>query len=288
MDLARACTIIKEHQDSSGGWGFQAGAPSTELTAHCLLALRSTPDGSDSIHRGEAWLQSVQNSDGGWPPYSHVRQSTWLTALAVLALGFNPSYRDGPGVDWLVGQQGQESTFVYRLRTTLLGGTQILDEGVAGWPWYPGTAAWVSPTSFSILALAAAQRRAPRADLAERAEQGRRYLRARVCHDGGWNHGSSRALGYDSDSYPETTGLALAALHGVATTEVAAGISAAKKHLEECHSLNGLAWLTIGLLAHGEAVPPDVLDRAPCRDTLDAAMLALASAALSGNNLVVG
>jgi hypothetical protein len=112
-------------------------------------------------------------------------------------------------------------------------------------------------------------------------------LRARVCHDGGWNHGSSRALGYDSDSYPETTGLALAALHGVASSEVTAGIAAAKKHLAECRSLNGLAWLTIGLLAHGTGVPAEVLDRAPCRDTLDAAMFLLASAAIGGKNVMV-
>lgn len=287
MDLARASTIVQEHQDSSGGWGFQAGVPSTELTALCLLALRSISDRSGAIHRGEEWLQSIQHSDGGWPPYPHVGQSTWLTALAVHSLGFNPTYQDERGVAWLVDQTGQESTFVYRLRTTLLGGTQILDDGVAGWPWYPGTAAWVSPTSFSILALAAAHRRAPRAELAERIEQGRRYLQARVCHDGGWNHGSSRALGYDSDSYPETTGLALAALYGATTNEVAAGISVAKKHMAECHSLNALAWLTVGLLAHGEAVPLDVLDRAPCRDTLDAAMFVLASAAIGGKNVVV-
>lgn len=287
MDPARASTIIQERQDSSGGWSFQAGTPSTELTAFCLLALRAASGPEAPLHRGEAWLQSVQRSDGGWPPYPHVAQSTWLTALAVLALSFNSAHENDRGVNWLAGQTGRESTFVYRLRTTLLGGTQVLDDGVVGWPWYPGTATWVAPTSYSVLALMAAQRRAPRAELAERIEQGRRFLLARVCHDGGWNHGSSRALGYDSDSYPETTGLALAALHGSESSEVVAGIAAAKKHLAKCHSLNGLAWLAVGLRAHGEAVPVDVLDRAPCRDTLDVAMFVLASAAISGKNLMV-
>lgn len=287
MEIAQASTAIQSSQDSSGGWGLQAGALSTELSALCLLALRAGSGPSAAIDRGEQWLASIQHSDGGWPPYRHVGESTWVTALAVLALGFEPSHNADPGLSWLVDQTGEESTFVFRLRTTLLGGTQILDDGVAGWPWYPGTAAWVSPTSFSILALSAAHRRAPAERLAQRIEAGRRYLQARVCHDGGWNHGSSRALGYDSDSYPETTGLALAALHGVAPGEVTAGIAAAKRHLSDCRSLNGLAWLTIGLLAHGESVPGDVLTNAPCRDGMDAAMFLLASAAIAGKNVMV-
>lgn len=287
MDLAQASTTIQAGQHSSGGWGFQAGTPSTELTALCLLALRAAAGPAASVRRGEEWLQSLQRSDGGWPPYPHVAQSTWLTALAVLSLSFNAAYEDMRGVNWLAGQTGRESTFVYRLRTTLLGGTQVLDDDVVGWPWYPGTATWVAPTCYSLLALAAVQRRTPRQELAERVEQGRRFLLARVCHDGGWNHGSSRALGYDSDSYPETTGLALTALHGFESREVVAGIAAAKTHLAKCHSLNGLAWLAIGLRAHGEIVPADLLGRAPCRDTLDTAMFVLASAAIGGKNVMV-
>jgi hypothetical protein len=284
MDIAQASTTLQTTQDPSGAWGYRAAAPSTELTALCLLALRAGPGDFAAIRRGEDWLRSVQRPDGGWPPYPNVGESTWLTAMAMLALGANPSYTDARGIAWLLDRMGRESTFVHRLRTTLLGGTQIVDDGVAGWPWYPDTAAWVAPTSFSVLALAARQRRAPAADLAERIVQGRRYLLARVCHDGGWNHGSSRALGYDSDSYPETTGLALAALHGVKSSEVAAGIAAAKKHLSDCHSLNGAAWLALGLLSHGEGVPTDALGRGPCRDTSDVALYLLAAAAIEGKN----
>lgn len=284
MDIAQASATIQADQHSSGAWGFQAGMPSTELTALCLLALRAASGPPASIHRGEEWLRSIQRSDGGWPPYTNIDESTWLTSVAVLALGFNQAYNDDRGVAWLVGQTGRESSFVYRLRTTLLGGTQVLDDGVAGWPWYPGTATWVSPTSYSLLALSAAQRRTPRAEVAERINQGRRYLLVRVCHDGGWNHGSSRALGYDSDSYPETTGLALAALHGYQSQEVTSGIAAARRHLDDCRSLNGLAWLMLGLLSHGESVPADILNSAPCRGTADAAMFLLASAAIGGEN----
>jgi len=78
-------------------------------------------------------------------------------------------------------------------------------------------------------------------------------LLARRCRDGGWNHGSSRALGYDSDSYPETTGLALLALHGLDDPQVTEGVARGEQHLAVCQSSEGVSWLRLGLGAHGRA-----------------------------------
>ena len=94
---------------------------------------------------------------------------------------------------------------------------------------------------------------------AKRIQQGRSFLLARRCRDGGWNHGSTRALGYDSDSYPETTGMALLALHGVSAVPMDDALRVAERHLENCQSQEAASWLTLGLLARGRSPAPTAL-----------------------------
>jgi hypothetical protein len=72
-----------------------------------------------------------------------------------------------------------------------------------------------------------------------------------MCLGGGWNHGSVRALGYESTPYPETTGMALAALRGVRCPETERALNVAGRFLAECRSADALNWLRIGLMAHG-------------------------------------
>jgi hypothetical protein len=73
-----------------------------------------------------------------------------------------------------------------------------------------------------------------------------------MCREGGWNHGSVRALGYESSPYPETTGMALAALRGVRSPATERGLAVARRFLGECRSADALNWLRLGLLAHGQ------------------------------------
>ena len=72
-----------------------------------------------------------------------------------------------------------------------------------GWPWIPGSAAWVGPTSLAILALE--KEMAPpsfNGGTSGAIDEGRGFLLRRMCTGGGWNHGSVRALGYESDALP--------------------------------------------------------------------------------------
>ncbi len=79
--VRRAVAWLEGHQNPDGGWGedlrsyddpTQRGrGPSTaSQTAWALLALLAagvgTPEGSDSIRRGVAWLAATQNDDGTW------------------------------------------------------------------------------------------------------------------------------------------------------------------------------------------------------------------------------
>jgi hypothetical protein len=120
-----------------------------------------------------------------------------------------------------------------------------------GWPWVPGSAAWVSPTALATLALDGENRLHPAASLASRVEAGRRFLFNRMCKGGGWNHGATRALGYESGPYPETTGMALVALRGCAGAETDQSLSVALRFLDQCRSADALNWLRLGLTAHG-------------------------------------
>jgi hypothetical protein len=233
------------------------------------------------------WLVTRQRPDGGWAPRESVEESTWVTALALL---LPPEL--APGLDrnrasqWLLEQTGGESGFVYRLRLRLLGFKLDPTQQFDGWPWYPGTAAWVSPTSLSLLALGKFNRSVSDIQIQKRIGEGSSFLLARRCRDGGWNHGSTKSLGYDSDSYPETTGMALLALHGAAPSEMSTALDVAERHLRESRSLEATSWLTLGLLAHGRS--PTAGSVMPHQGTVALAVAALAASARQGRNLFVG
>jgi len=280
---------LVQKQNRDGGWPYVRGASWTEPTMYAVLALLAAGE-IDSARRGIAWVARHQRADGGWPAQPGIDQSTWVTALVALlppeALAPKPLQH---AIDWLVGMTGEESTMLYRIRERLLGHSRPADQEFAGWPWVPGTAAWVGPTSLAILALEKDYARSRRDDVRRRIEEGRGFLMRRMCHDGGWNHGSVRALGYESKPYPETTGQALAALRGVRTSEVAKALTVARVFLTECRSAEALNWLRLGLLAHGEqpgaaCLPPGIAGR-----TLpDQSLEMLVGSVQKGSNLFWG
>ena len=245
---------LLSRQNQDGGWSY--GSPNarsswTEPTAYALLALLAAGE-TAALRRGLRWILSAQRPDGGWPPQIAIGHSAWVTALVALL----PPDQLGPAaharaIGWLLSTSGKESSIDYRLRQWLLGTSRPADQDFPGWPWVPGAAAWVGPTSLAILALEKESRRKPSPAIGKRIESGRRFLLSRMCGEGGWNHGSSRSAGYESRPYPETTGMALAALRGVASPKVDRALDVAKGFLDECRSADALNWLSLGLLAHG-------------------------------------
>jgi len=291
---------LLERQNQDGGWRYgKVGSSWTEPTCYALLALASgevyphaAGGGADSAARAEAmrrgaqWLASRQRPDGGWAPRDGVDESTWVTALALLlpsdlAAGLDLNHASR----WLLEQTGRESGWIYRLRLRLLGAQLDPTQQFDGWPWYPETAAWVAPTALTLLALHRFNRPLGDAHMQKRIREGTSFLLARRCRDGGWNHGSTHSLGYDSDSYPETTGLALLALRGATPSELGTALDVAEKHLHETRSLESSSWLVLGLLAQGRS--PSAGSVLPHEGTVAVALAALAQAALQGRNLFV-
>jgi len=275
-------TNWKAIQNGDGGWAYSRGCSWTEPTVFALLAQSAAAPDLETFQRAVGFLRSIARPDGGWSPQPGVEESTWVTALAVLLPdGVVTEQQRRNAIGWLKTRSGRESGWRYRLQQRLVGNKDDFPEG---WPWFPGAAAWVIPTSLGILAFQKAARGDKSAsELQERIEAGRKFLLEHMCADGGWNHGSNRALGRDGDSYPETTGIALLALNGVASAQSAAashqierGKAMARKHLASCRTAEGIAWLRMGLAAHGETVVPD--SDPVCRTNMDEALMALARA----------
>ncbi len=239
-------------------------------------------EGAEAAQSGSRWLAHCERDDGGFSVRPSVSESTWVTALTLfLAAPLAANLRRGDAIRWVLAQTGRESGWVYRLRLLLMGSRSEASLQFDGWPWYPGEAAWTTPTAMSVLALEHLRSRGTEPALASRIEQGKEFLLARRCRDGGWNHGSTRALGYDGDSYPETTGQALLALHDVGDAKLGASIGRAEKHLAGCESLQAAYWLVLGLRAHGRpAEAPAGLKRRGA--TMETALGILAAAAAEG------
>ena len=234
---------LLEGQNPDGGWAYGSGSSWTEPTSYAVLALRTQQVQGVALSRARDWLMRAQRPDGGWGPQTAVPHSTWVTSLAMLALE-GESRRDA--IAWLAGQTGRSSDFLENLRQTAFG-VAARKQDPPGWSWFPGTASWVTPTVFSILALSRFGRNTE--PVAERIEAGRRFLLARRCPDGGWNHGGSFFHSEDAASYPETTGMALLGLQGTPAPQVTRSLDRAEALVVQAGSAQGLAWLRMGLRA---------------------------------------
>jgi hypothetical protein len=183
---------------------------------------------------------------------------------------------DQRGSDWLLRTTGEESTAKNRWRRWLSGQHSEVGEATSGWPFSAGTAGMVMPTAAALVAL---RRTGKRPGAQSRIDQGREFLLARVCRDGGWDYGPQRTLGVESDSSPDTTGAALVALAGLQSPVIDRALTRAAQFLPGCRSARAQAWLRMGLAAHGRKhdAPP-----VPVRDTAAAALLELAEASEQG------
>ena len=250
-DAEELQALLLESRNADGGWPSRRGRSWTEPTALALLALQGTDVPNKTRALSAFWLAHQQSADGGWPPCAAVPTSTWVTSLALLALSQENQHAEGcsKGALWL-------SNHVYpdlpALQSVLLKGLGLSPNQAPGSsPWFPGTAGWVIPTAFSILALSSWSTRTKNASLDQTIHRAQSYLLSRRCSDGGWNHGGSPQRSEAAPSYPETTGLALVALANVSSPSLGSALQLAQRMLGRPGSTEGLCWLLIGLNAHG-------------------------------------
>ena len=120
-EINRACEWLKGQISSHGYWTDLWLAKHTYGTANAIIALvKSRASLSTSpvaeIERGVDWLESVQNSDGGWGEdmfgartESTVEQTAWSTYALLLA---NPkSQAAAKGLDFLLDRQKSDGSW---------------------------------------------------------------------------------------------------------------------------------------------------------------------------------
>ena len=197
----------------SGGWGYASGLASRlEPTCWALLALRPTDLGSRHVARHLDWLRSLRRADGllshaGQPP------NVAFNGVAVLVLLDEPSSVD---------PQAQSHRAMARqvvggmLHTRGVPGRESPvsghDDTLRGWPWLPGTASWVEPTAWCLLAVSRYRRVAADTRGGEVVDEARRLLIDRTCEVGGWNCGTPRVFGTSLPPYVAPTSLTILAL----------------------------------------------------------------------------
>ena len=158
-------------QNSDGGWPYRKGTSWTEPTVlafwhwerrarrrraaspGCAAGRRLTGDG----RRRRAWNRP--------PGLLH-----WSRCCPPESIG---QERLDHALSWIVAQMGTNSTFWFRLRERLLG-SHTAEEN-PGWPWFPGTAAWVTPTALAIVALEKSENTEPSAEKLRRIDMGRQF-----------------------------------------------------------------------------------------------------------------
>jgi hypothetical protein len=289
LALQDRIAFLLESQNPDGGWGYFRGRRSwTEPTAWAMLALHGRAGGEAAWNRGWELVRSWQSSDGGCRPGPEVREASWVTALWV-TLHCVRGTHDAPfgrGVEWLVRERGVEGAWWRRTLRSLGGEQESFNPAWCGWSWWPGTSSWLEPTVHALVALRKVEASGHgTARVRQRVAEAERMLLDRRCADGGWNYGVREALGQALPSYPETTGMALAALSGNGDASVKAAAGHAGTMRATARSAMGRAWLKVAMRLWGERVE-DTEGRAAGGDVQRAALEAIG--AVDGNWALLG
>ena len=215
--LEHAARLLMQNQNPDGGWGAVAGRQSnTEATALAFLALRSAAADTVITDRARNWLVKRQLAEGCWPLNDSVKEASWSTALAILALTsglVEDRERLIKAGNWLLEQAGGKPGLLAKLMVFLRGQKRVvrLNQDLIGWPWTTGNFSWIEPTSYCLMALKKLKQQLPAERVHERIAQAELMIYDRMCDGGGWNYGNSEVYGEKLWPYPDTTALALIA-----------------------------------------------------------------------------
>ena len=208
--LDAALSALPHFFNKDGGWGYQGGEQSfLEPTSFVVLALLSQKEKFKRlIDEGCSFIKSCRHKNGSWGIQPGDSGGTWMVAQAILALYAARHTEEAlTACQYLLtiddGYRGIINEEMKRMNIKIF----RLDITAHGWPYTPGTASWVEPTAYALLALCRCGY-----PLVGRPREAIRYLETRQATSGGWNYGNPWVFDKAFPPFPLPTTAALLSL----------------------------------------------------------------------------
>jgi hypothetical protein len=257
FDVTFLFRLLAERQLPFGGWSYLSSPQiDVEPTSLALMAL-SSGSPSDVPTAVIQQLLRLQRRDGAWPAFRGDPEASWTTALVLSALNTAGEFASAreKAFYWLVSERGREGHWLWRWKFKTADRNVRLDPNKYGWPWESGSASWVIPTAFSIIALKQ-YTVCNRLEASEkRIRLGVEMLLDRVCVAGGWNSGNNVVYGVPLRPHVEATAIALLALQEERQSDLTQrSLVWLKKEATQISSISSLAWSILSLFVYQESV----------------------------------
>ncbi len=254
--ISSLAETLKSRQMKSGGWAYFDSVQES-LEATCLAELALAPERQASSSAAILFLLKSQLSDGGWPAFLGDSEGCWTTALALCTLNSTGDFTAAreKAFRWLYAERGREGHWFWRWKFKTSDRNVRFDPDKYGWPWVTGSASWVIPTAFSIIAIEQFTVCNRSEESEKRIHLGVEMLLDRACVDGGWNSGNSLVYGVPLRPHVEATAIALLALQDEQRTEmVQKSLSWLRQNATSVDSVSSLAWCILTLFVYQEPI----------------------------------
>ena len=249
---------LRSRQMKSGGWAYFDSVQES-LEATCLAELALAPERHANSSEAILFLLKSQLSDGGWPAFLGDSEGSWTTAIALCTLNSTGDFTAAreKAFRWLYAERGREGHWFWRWKFKTSDRNVRFDPDKYGWPWVTGSASWVIPTAFSIIAIEQFTVCNRSEESEKRIHLGVEMLLDRECVDGGWNSGNSLVYGVPLRPHVEATAIALLALQDEQRIEmVQKSLSWLRQNAASVDSVSSLAWCILTLFVYQESVEP--------------------------------
>ena len=256
--ISSLAETLRSRQMKSGGWAYFDSVQES-LEATCLAELALAPERHANSSEAILFLLKSQLSDGGWPAFLGDSEGSWTTALALCTLNSTGDFTAAreKAFRWLYAERGREGHWFWRWKFKTSDRSVRFDPDKYGWPWVTGSASWVIPTAFSIIAIEQFTVCNRSEESEKRIHLGVEMLLDRECVDGGWNSGNSLVYGVPLRPHVEATAIALLALQDEQRIEmVQKSLSWLRQNAASVDSVSSLAWCILTLFVYQESVEP--------------------------------